>query len=126
MILCDNAVTDPDRPNCTHIDCMMGMIRSMEDPAYPVVRESFYVFLVLANCRGAGNAQIKVLYQDEEPERLILGSLIHTLDFSGSSPLDLLGVGFRIRNCRFPFEGRYSVQFWYNERCVSEQPLTLR
>jgi len=43
-----------------------------------------------------------------------------------TSPLEVVGVTFRIRNCLYPEPGLYLVQFWYNEQVIAEQPLLLR
>ena len=48
------------------------------------------------------------------------------LNFTGHSPLELLGVVFRIKGCRFPLAGHYGVQFWYDGQKVDERPLRLR
>jgi hypothetical protein len=66
-----------------------------------------------------------VAFSDSEPEQLLFGSPEHDLDFTGHSPLELLGVVFKLRGCLFPQEGRYSVQFWYNHQKVEERPLRL-
>lgn len=126
MLLCDNARPDPARPNCTHVDCLMSNIVSTEDPPFPLIQERICIYLVLTGCRGRGTGQIKVAFCDAEPEMLLFGSLPHELDFTEHSPLELLGVTFRIEACRFPRAGRYAVQFWYNEKMLEERPLQLR
>jgi hypothetical protein len=126
MILCDDARVDPDKPNCTLIDCLMNNIVSLEKPPFPLVREMLCVYLVLTGCHGSGTAQIRVAYCDTEPEQPLFGSPPHTLDFAPHSPLELLGVTFRIEGGLFPRAGRYSVQFWYNEHKVEERALQLR
>jgi uncharacterized protein DUF6941 len=126
MLLCDDARIDPGRPNCTQIDCLMGTIVSLETPPFPLLREMICVYLVLTEGRGKGTAQIRVTYADSEPEQPQFGSPIHELDFSGHSPLESLGVVFRLVACPFPRPGRYSVQFWYNGQKVEERPLLLR
>jgi hypothetical protein len=52
FILCDGVHVDPERPQCVQIDCLMNSITSLEDPPYPVLRESMCAFLVLTACRG--------------------------------------------------------------------------
>jgi hypothetical protein len=42
-----------------------------------------------------------------------------TISF-GEDPLELVGAPFRIRDCLFPHEGLYSVQFWYNDQIVED------
>jgi hypothetical protein len=43
-----------------------------------------------------------------------------------SNPLDVQGLFFRVRKCRFPKPGLYWVQFWYNEQMIAQQALLLR
>jgi hypothetical protein len=126
MILCEHARVDPNRPHCIQIDCLMNSITSLEDPAYPLLRESIWFALVLTACRGKGLMQIRVAFVDDENEELVFGTPPRLLDFAGRDPLNAVGMVFEIRNCPFPRPGRYSAQFWYNDRCVFEQPLTLR
>ncbi|MCI0640243.1 MAG: hypothetical protein L0Y70_14315 [Gemmataceae bacterium] len=126
MLLCDDVHKDPKKPSCTHIDCLMGNIVSLEDPPFPLLREKVCIYLALTEGHGRGVAQIRVAYVDSEPEQLLFGSPEHDLDFTGHSPLELLGVVFRLKDCPFPQAGRSSVQFWYNHQKVEECPLRLK
>jgi hypothetical protein len=126
MLLCDDVRPDPDHPSCTHIDCLMDYIVSLEEPPFPVLQEKICVYLAFSGCHGQGKGQIRVAYADSETEQLLFGSQAHVLDFTGRSPLELIGVTFRIKDCLFPQAGRYSVQFWYDNQMVEERPLRLR
>ena len=126
MLICDDVRRDAIVPTCTHIDCLMSTIISREDPPYPLLRATICVYLVLTDCQGRGSGQILVIFADAEDERPIFGSASHPVDFSGRSPLELLGIVFRIQNCPFPQEGRYVVQFWYDDSLLEERPLELR
>lgn len=126
MLLCDDVRPDQDNPTCTHIDCLMSSIVSKEEPPFPLIREQICIYLVLTECYGQGTGQIRVAYLDAENEQPLFGSPPHRLDFAGHSPLELLGVVFRIEGGRFPKAGQYAVQFWYNEQKVEERPLRLR
>ena len=126
MILCDDVRVDPENPTCVHVDCLMGNIKSLEDPPFPLLREMLCVYLVLTECHGTRVAQIRVAYTDGEQEQPLFGSPPRQLDFAGHSPLDQLGVVFRLEGCPFPQAGRYAVQFWYNDHKVEERPLRLR
>jgi hypothetical protein len=126
MILCENVRIDSDRPTCTHVECLMSNIVSEADPPFPLLREMICVFLVLTDCRGQGTAQIRVSFVDGEQEQPLFGTPLHQLDFSGRSPLDSLGIVFRLQDCRFPHAGLYSVQFWYNGQKLEECPIRLR
>ncbi len=126
MLLCDDVRIDPDNPTCVHVDCLMGNIVSLEDPPFPLLREMICIYLVLTECHQEGIGQIRVVYADSENEELLFGSPQHTLNFAGHSPLELLGIVFRLEACEFPEAGRYLVQFWYNEQKVEERPLRVR
>jgi hypothetical protein len=126
MLLCDEVRPDLVNPSCTHIDCLMSNIVSLQNPPFPLLREKICVYLVLAECQGRGIAQIRVAYSDSEPEQLLFGSPEHAVDFSGRSPLESLGIVFRIKPCLFPHSGRYSVQFWYDNEKLAERPLQLK
>lgn len=126
MLLCDDVREEPDQPNCRHIDCLMSNIVSRENPPFPLVREMVCVLLVLTECQGRGTAQIRVSYEDEEPPRPLFGTRERDIDFTGASPLESLGITFRLQACPFPRAGRYAVQFWYNGVKVEERPLRLR
>jgi hypothetical protein len=104
----------------------MDYIVSREEPPFPVLRERICVFLVLTEGHGRGIGQIRVAYVDSEPHQQLFGSPEHVLDFTGRSPLELIGVVFRIKACLFPRAGRYSVQFWYDNKKVEERPLELK
>jgi hypothetical protein len=126
MLLCDDVRPDPDRPGCTHIDCLMSNIVSLEDPPFPLLREMICVYLVLTECQGRGTVQIRVSFVDDEPEQPVFGTPVHDLDFAGVGPLDAIGIPFRIRDCPFPRPGGYAVQFWYNGQKLDERPLRVR
>jgi hypothetical protein len=126
MLLCEDVRVDPVRPACTHIECLMSNIVSLEEPPYPLLLEMICVFLVLADCQGRGRVQIRVAFADEEQERPLFGSPEHEVDFSGTSPLEAVGIPFRLRDCRFPSAGTYTVQFWYNGVKIEDRTLRLR
>jgi hypothetical protein len=126
MLLCDDVRPDPVHSHCTHVECLMSGITSREEPPYPLLREMICVYLVLTECYGRGTCQIRVIDVDAEPEVALFGTPVHTLDFTSADPLELVGIPFRIRDCRFPHAGMYSVQFWYNGQKIEERYLRLR
>jgi hypothetical protein len=126
MLLCDDVHADPNNPACTHVECLMSHIVSLEDPPYPLLREMICVFLVLAECRGKGRVQVRVAFVDGLQEQPPFGSPEHEVDFATVGPLEAVGIPFRLRDCRFPTAGTYSVQFWYNGAKIAERPLQLR
>ncbi len=126
MLLCDDVHTDPNNPYCTHVECLMSNIVSLDDPPYPLLREMICVFLILAGCRGRGRVQIRFSFVDDLHEQPLFGSLEHEVGFTSVSPLEAVGIPFRVRNCRFPTPGTYSAQFWYNGVKIEERFLQLR
>lgn len=126
MLICDDVHPDAGKRMCTHIECLMSTIVSLENPPFPVLREQICVYLVLTDCYGRGTAQVKVVSVDDENELVCFGSAEHELDFRHHSPLEVLSVVFRIKDCEFPRAGRYSVQLWYNADMLAERPLHLK
>ena len=123
MILCEDWGTDPDHPRRVSIHGLLSNIRSVEQPPYPLLYRELCVFLALTEGRGAGTAQIVCVF--EETGQKIFETPLHQVD-PGTDPLEVVGLPFRIRDCRFPHPGMYSVQFWYNGEKVEERPLRLR
>lgn len=122
MMVCEGWLPDPVNPHRVTIIGLCETIHSLEEPAYPILLEELCVFLTLTDCRGTGPGQIICVF--EETGRRIFGSHVHDLEF-GANPLAIRMIGFRMRDCRFPNSGRYSMQFWYDGVMVAEHPLLL-
>jgi len=123
MILCDDWEVDPTNSRRVNILGLISNLRSREDPPFPWVRQELCVFLALTECRGAGEGDIRCVF--EESGEVIFTTAKQSVQF-GNDPLEVVGMPFRIRNCRFPYSGLYSIQFWYNDDLVEERPLRLR
>ena len=123
MILCDDWEILPETPHRIDIFGLLSNINSLEQSGFPLVYPELCVLLVLTKARQSGTAQIVCVY--EETGQRVFGTPQHTISF-GNDPLDAIGVPFRIRNCLFPQEGHYLLQFWYNGHMVDERPLRLR
>lgn len=95
----------------------------MDQPPYPLLYRELCVFLTLTEGRGEADAQIICIF--EETGQMVFTTPERRIGF-GTDPLEVVGVPFRIRDCPFPRAGLYSIQFWYNEKLVLEQPLRLR
>jgi hypothetical protein len=126
LILCDDVHNDPARPTCAHLECVLSNIVALDDPPFPLLRDRICVYVVLADCRGRGTAQVRVAYTDAEPEQPLFGTPEHALDFTGHSPLDALGLVFRLDACPFPQAGTYAAQFWYNGARLAETLFRVR
>lgn len=123
MILCEDWDTDPQNRRRVNILGLLSNIHSVERPGYPLLCERLCVLLILTEGRGAGTAEIVCVF--EESGRRVFKTPPRQVVFRGD-PLDIVGVSFRIQNCRFPTSGMYSVQFWYNNKKLDERPLRLR
>jgi hypothetical protein len=123
MILCEDWSAASDNPRRVNILGLLTNIISVDEPAYPLLYGELCVFLALTEARGTGSAQIVCVF--EETGQRVFGTPKRDIAFGGD-PLDVVGAPFRIRDCIFPEEGLYSIQFWYNEQLVEERPLRLR
>ncbi len=123
MILCEDWSTDPHNPRRVNILGLLSNIRSVDEPAYPLLLPELCIFLALTEARGQGTAQITCVL--EEDGRKIFATPRREVTFP-PDPLEVIGVPFRIRDCLFPKAGLYSIQFWYNETMVEQRPLRLR
>jgi hypothetical protein len=123
MILCDDWGIAQDNPRRVNIFGLLSNIRSVDQPPYPLLYRELCVFLALTEGRGSGNCQIRCGF--EETGETVFETPSRPITF-GDDPLEVVGVPFRIRGCRFPRAGLYLVQFWYNGAKVDERPLRLR
>jgi hypothetical protein len=123
MLLCDDWQLDPANNRRVTIIGLVGNIHALEEPPYPLLYRELCVFLALTEGRGEGEGQVVCAF--EESGQTIFQSAKRSIAF-GPDPLEIVGVSFRIRNCRFPFPGLYLVQFWYDGIKVEERPLRMR
>jgi hypothetical protein len=123
MILCEDWGTDPQNPRRVNIFGLLSNIHSAAQPPYPLVYPELCVFLALTEGRGTGMAQIVCAF--EETGQRVFHSPPRKVKF-GPDPLEVTVLPIRVRNCKFPFPGMYSLQFWYNGHEVQERPLRLR
>ena len=102
---------------------LISSITSNTDPAYPYRMPEFCVFSQLAECRATGEIRLEIAHEDT-------GDVTYESDPqvlpAQASPLEIIGLRWRIRSCSFPDSGLYSVSLWYNDSCLAEQPLILR
>jgi hypothetical protein len=111
MLVCDDVQTDPANPHKVNVFGLIGTIRSVADPPFPLCHPQLCVYLVLTGGRGTGETTVAVVQADSD--RLVFASLPHTLSF-GTDPLAVRGLVFRILNGVFPEAGLYWVEFRYN------------
>lgn len=123
MLLCNDWELDPTNQRRITVHGLMSNIHSTDDPAYPLLVEELCVLLILTDGYGQGEGKIVCVAEDtgsgvfRTPSRSIV---------FGTDPLEVAGVSFRLRDCRFPDPGLYSIQFWYEGELVEERPLRMR
>ena len=123
LVVCEDVQTDPEKPRRISLIGLLSTIRSVEQPAFPLLYRELCVYLQLTECRGSAEGRIEIQHADSE--RVVFRTRARTIPF-GNDPLEVVAVNFRIRNCLFPEPGLYRVQFWYNEQMIVQQPLLLR
>lgn len=123
LIICDDVQVDPDNAYRVTIAGLISAIRSVEEPAYPLLYPELCVFLQFVECRGPAEGRVEIRHADTD--QVAFRTRTRTIPFV-KSPLDVMVVTFRIRNCLFPSAGLYMVQFRYNEQMIAEQPLLLK
>jgi hypothetical protein len=123
LIVCEDVQTDPANPLRITLAGLISAIRSVEQPPFPLLYREICVFLQMTECRGEAEARVEI--QQADSSDVVFRTQTRTIPF-GNDPLEVIGVVFRIRNCRFPGPGLYWVQFWYNDQMIAQQPLVLR
>jgi len=123
LILCEDVQSEAVEPQRVTLIGLMSSIHSMDDPPFPLLHHEFCAFLQLTSCRGPAHGHIEIRYADSD--EVIYCTQKRLIAFV-SDPLEVMGVNFRLRGCLFPRAGLYSVQFWYNDIKLAEQPLLLR
>lgn len=123
MLLCEDWKAGPNNASRVTIIGLISNIRALDQPPYPLLYPELCVFLALTEGRGQGEGQIVCVF--EETGQKVFETAKRPIPF-GPDPLEVVGVPFRIRDCRFPFPGLYSVQFWYDGAKLEERPLRLR
>jgi hypothetical protein len=123
MLLCEDWKVDPANTRRLTIIGLITNIHAVDQPPYPILYREMCVFLALTEGRGQGEGQIVCVF--EETGQRVFETVRRTIAF-GMDPLEVVGVPFRIRDCRFPFAGLYSVQFWYDEVKLDERLLRMR
>ncbi len=65
MILCEDWSTDPHNPRRVNILGLLSNIRSVDEPAYPLLLPELCIFLALTEARGQGTAQITCVLEED-------------------------------------------------------------
>lgn len=123
LIICEDVRKDPENPRRLTLVGLLSAIRSLDEPAFPLLYKEICVFLQLTECRGTANGRVEIQHADSG--RVVFRTKTREIPF-GDNPLDVIGVTFRIRDCVFEQSGLYNVQFWYDDEMIAQQSLLLR
>lgn len=121
FILADLVSASSNNLQRANIQGLLTHLRVRGQP-FPVVHPLFYTLLLLTNCSGAGDLQIRVMF--EPTQFTIYRSPTHPVRFSGA-PDDTFGSFWQVRNCSFPSLGLYFVECLYSGGVIARQPLTV-
>ncbi|MBI3468916.1 MAG: hypothetical protein HY000_38415 [Planctomycetes bacterium] len=125
LIACEDIRVDPNNPRSVTLVNLITAIRSLENPAYPLLYRELCVFAQLTDCRGSADVGIRIIHEDTGQFAYPGPRHSWTAPMS-ADPLEVVGVRFRIRNLNFPEPGLYWIQLWYNGNVLAQQPLILR
>lgn len=123
LILCEDVLTARDRPQKVTLVNLISAIRAPAGTQFPIRFPEFCVFVQLTECRGPAECHIEIT-QTSSGQRAFR-TLPRTIPFP-ADPLEVHGLIFRIRNCRFAEPGHYSVALWYNGAVISEASFLVR
>jgi hypothetical protein len=123
MIVCDDLLTDSERPTKPIIVGLICLLTPDTDPPYPFWLGQMCVLLILTEGRGTGICELRLVF--EETEEVVWQTSRLPLVF-GPDPVALRGVLFRDHHVPFPSQGVYAVQFWYNEQLLAQQTIVAR
>ncbi len=122
IIVCEDIVVDPGPPRHVSLINLLGTIRSLSQPPFPLRYPEFCVYVQLTECRGDGDVRLQI--EEADTNTSIFKTLTRTVSL-GNDPLKKHGLPFRIRDLLFPSAGLYLVEFWYNDIKLAEETLLL-
>lgn len=118
LIVCEDIVFDPGPPRHVSLKNLLGTIRSVSHPSYPLLYPQLCIFVQLTESRGAGEAQLRI--EEADTNTIIYQTPKLTVSL-GNDPLKKHGFPFRIHDLVFPSAGLYLVEFWYNDVWLAEE-----
>jgi hypothetical protein len=124
MILCDDVVSDSQRPGKITIVGLTVVIKWPQGTTDPVALEKLVSLLILTDGRGAGTGRIDCI--NEETGQPVFASPERPISFEGKDPALPYGVVFKLQDCRFPTPGAYSVRFLFDGEELARQTVIVR
>lgn len=125
LIVSEDIQTNPANPREVTLVNLLSAIRSLEQPAFPLLHRELCIFVQLSDCRGSGEIEVRIAHADSG-EWAYPGPSAPWKAMLPNDPLEVVGLPFRIRNVEFAEPGLYWIQFWYNGDVLAQQPLLLR
>ena len=122
ILVCEDLIYDPAKPRSVTLKNLLGNIRSISHPPYPLLYPELCVYVQLTECRGAGEVRLRIEAADTNTLVYQTPKLKVSL---GNDPIKKHGLPFRIRDLLFPSSGLYLVEFWYNDVKLEEETLLL-
>jgi hypothetical protein len=122
LLISEDLIYDPVNPQRVTIKNLLGNVRSVSQPPYPLLYPQLCVYVQLTECRGAGEIRLRI--EEADTNALVYESPKLKVSL-GNDPLRKHGLPFRIRDLLFPAAGLYIVEFWYNEARLAEETLLL-
>ena len=119
MVLCEDVLAGHPATQNVHLINVFSSIRPRDLLAFPYTLPQLCVFLQLSDASGEGIGRI--VARSAQDGRIIFASPGHPIRFHGrTSPTWVL---FRLQDCRFLEPGLYWIEFYCDDRFVSDQSL---
>jgi hypothetical protein len=123
MVVCEDYSIGGPRHSRIDAYGLMANIKRMDLAVPGVRREQVCVLVAFTGGRGRN-----VLYLQcclEETEEVIFQTQHREVEF-GNDPLELEGVVFTVRDCRFPRPGRYLLRVMCQDLALSEYAILVQ
>ena len=117
LILCEQVIVDLHTRNPSPISIFTGLVVD----EFPSEEKTFSVFASLTNGRGSGRIRIVATRMDNDD---IIYDQEYPIQFP--DPLVVVNIHVRIRNIRFPVDGRYEFVLYVDSDPVAQRTLRVR
>jgi hypothetical protein len=122
VIACEDIRLDSAEPRQVTLVNLIGAIRSVDQPPFPLLYRELCVFGLLTECRGSAEVEIRIV-QADTGELAYAGPPHPWTAPLPNDPLEVVGLRFRVRNISFPAAGLYWIEFCYNGDVLTQEPL---
>lgn len=124
MILCDDVLSDPQRPRKLMIVGLTTLVKWPEGETKPMMLEKLVASLILLDGHGEGKA--KLVCVNDETGMPVWSTPETTVSFVGKNPSLPHAAKLTVLDCRFPTPGIYIVQFHLDGAVLARQTLIVR